>query len=120
MLLAISDNGPQMTSTATAVFMAGVRIAQHFGRPSTPNDQAWVESFGSGSSGASRYSAIEPMTRAAQVPSAPFSTSVCNPSCAPSASRIRLADAKTPTPSMAQSNLAPWFIKRSRYMAWVR
>ena len=34
-----------MTSRATAVFMAGARIAQHFGRPSTPNDQAWVESF---------------------------------------------------------------------------
>jgi putative transposase len=44
-LLAISDNGPQMTSKATTVFMAGARIAQHFGRPSTPNDQAWIESF---------------------------------------------------------------------------
>jgi len=44
-LLAVSDNGPQMTSRATAVFMAGARIAQHFGRPSTPNDQAWIESF---------------------------------------------------------------------------
>lgn len=44
-LLAVSDNGPQMTSKATAVFLAGARIAQHFGRPSTPNDQAWVESF---------------------------------------------------------------------------
>lgn len=44
-LLAVSDNGPQMTSKATAVFMAGARIAQHFGRPGTPNDQAWVESF---------------------------------------------------------------------------
>jgi putative transposase len=44
-LLAVSDNGPQMTSRATAVFMAGARIAQHFGRPGTPNDQAWVESF---------------------------------------------------------------------------
>jgi putative transposase len=44
-LLAVSDNGPQMTSKATAVFMAGARIAQHFGRPSTPNDQAWIESF---------------------------------------------------------------------------
>ena len=44
-LLAMSDNGPQMTSKATAVFMAGARIAQHFGRPATPNDQAWVESF---------------------------------------------------------------------------
>ena len=23
----------------------GARIAQHFGRPATPNDQAWIESF---------------------------------------------------------------------------
>jgi len=44
-LVALSDNGPQMTSKATAAFMAGARIAQHFGRPSTPSDQAWVESF---------------------------------------------------------------------------
>jgi transposase InsO family protein len=44
-LAAVSGNGPQMTSKATAAFMAGARIAQHFGRPSTPNDQAWVESF---------------------------------------------------------------------------
>jgi putative transposase len=44
-LLALSDNGPQMTSAATATFMAGARIAQHFGRPGTPNDQAWVESL---------------------------------------------------------------------------
>ena len=44
-LVALSDNGPQMTSKATAVFMAGARIAEHFGRPSTPSDQAWVESF---------------------------------------------------------------------------
>jgi transposase InsO family protein len=44
-LLALSDNGPQMTSKATATFMAGARIAWHFGRPGTPNDQAWIESF---------------------------------------------------------------------------
>ena len=44
-LLAVSDNGPQMTSKATATFMAGARIAQHFGRPGTPNDQAWIESL---------------------------------------------------------------------------
>lgn len=44
-LLAVSDNGPQMTSTATAKFMAAARIGQHFGRPGTPNDQAWIESF---------------------------------------------------------------------------
>lgn len=44
-LLAISDNGPQMTSRATAAFMASVRIGQHFGRPGTPNDQAWIESL---------------------------------------------------------------------------
>jgi len=44
-LLAVSDNGPQMTSATTATFMAGARIAQHFGRPGTPNDQAWIESL---------------------------------------------------------------------------
>src|SRR5699024_8848161 len=44
-LLAVSDNGPQMTSSKTAEFMAITRIAQHFGRPGTPNDQAWIESF---------------------------------------------------------------------------
>jgi transposase InsO family protein len=44
-LLALSDNGPQMTSHSTKAFLAGARIATHFGRPSTPNDQAWIESF---------------------------------------------------------------------------
>lgn len=44
-LLAVSDNGPQMTSSNTAQFMAAARIGQHFGRPGTPNDQAWIESF---------------------------------------------------------------------------
>lgn len=44
-LLALSDNGPQMTSKHTATFMASVRIGQHFGRPATPNDQAWIESL---------------------------------------------------------------------------
>jgi len=45
MLLAVSDNGPQMRANKTAQFMAIARIAQHFGRPGTPNDQAWIESF---------------------------------------------------------------------------
>lgn len=45
MLLAVSDNGPQMRAHKTAQFMAIARIAQHFGRPGTPNDQAWIESF---------------------------------------------------------------------------
>ena len=45
MLLAVSDNGPQMRADKTAAFMAIARIAQHFGRPGTPNDQAWIESF---------------------------------------------------------------------------
>jgi putative transposase len=44
-LLALSDNGPQMTSRSTRAFLAGARIATHFGRPGTPNDQAWIESF---------------------------------------------------------------------------
>ncbi|MFF3062585.1 integrase core domain-containing protein, partial [Streptomyces sp. NPDC057909] len=44
-LLAVSDNGPQMTSADTRAFMAACLIAQHFGRPHTPNDQAWIESL---------------------------------------------------------------------------
>ena len=45
LLLTISDNGPQMRSVTTREFMAGVAIAQQFGRPYTPTDQAWIESL---------------------------------------------------------------------------
>ena len=44
-LLAVSDNGPAMTSTDTKAYMAALAIAQHHGRPHTPTDQAWIESF---------------------------------------------------------------------------
>jgi len=44
-LLAVSDNGPQMTSGSTREFLAMCTIAQHFGRPGTPTDQAWIESL---------------------------------------------------------------------------
>jgi putative transposase len=44
-LLAVSDNGPQMTSGSTREFLAPCAIAQHFGRPHTPTDQAWIESL---------------------------------------------------------------------------
>ena len=44
-LLAVCDNGPQMTSGSTREFMALCAIAQHFGRPGTPTDQAWIESL---------------------------------------------------------------------------
>lgn len=44
-LLAVSDNGSQMIAAHTRKFMAMVAIAQHFGRPSTPTDQAWIESL---------------------------------------------------------------------------
>lgn len=44
-LLAVSDNGPQMTSGSTREFMAMHAIAVHFGRPGTPTDQAPIESF---------------------------------------------------------------------------
>ena len=44
-LLACSDNGPQMTSGATQEFFAGLAIAQRLGRPGTPTDQAWIESL---------------------------------------------------------------------------
>jgi len=44
-LLAVSDNGSQMSSRDTRTFMTLLAIAQHFGRPSTPTDQAWIESL---------------------------------------------------------------------------
>ena len=34
-----------MTSEATKAFMVLMAIAQHRGRPHTPTDQAWIESF---------------------------------------------------------------------------
>jgi putative transposase len=45
LLLAVSDNGPQMRSVSTREFLAGVAIAQQFGRPHTPTDQAWIETL---------------------------------------------------------------------------
>lgn len=44
-LLAVSDNGAPMTAERTRAFMALMAIAQHHGRPHTPTDQAWIESF---------------------------------------------------------------------------
>jgi len=44
-LLVVSDNGPQMTSGSTREFMALNAIGQHFGRPGTPTDQAWIETL---------------------------------------------------------------------------
>lgn len=45
LLLAISDNGTEMTSRETRKFLAACAIAQHFGRRSTPTDQAWIETL---------------------------------------------------------------------------
>ncbi len=44
-LVAMSDNGPPMTSHATREFMALMAIWQHRGRPHTPTDQAVIESL---------------------------------------------------------------------------
>jgi putative transposase len=44
-LLAISDNGPPMTSDVTRAYMVSMAIAQHHGRPHTPTDQAWIETL---------------------------------------------------------------------------
>ena len=44
-LLACSDNGPQMTSTATRDLFAALAVAQRLRRPRTPTDQAWIESL---------------------------------------------------------------------------
>jgi transposase InsO family protein len=34
-----------MTSGSTREFMALCAVAQHFGRPGTPTDQAWIETL---------------------------------------------------------------------------
>ncbi len=44
-LLAVSDNGAPMTADTAKAFTALCSIAQHFGRPATPTDQAPIESF---------------------------------------------------------------------------
>jgi transposase InsO family protein len=44
-LLAVSDNGAAMTSHSTRQFMALCSIAQHFGRPGVPTDQAHIETL---------------------------------------------------------------------------
>ena len=44
-LVAWSDNGAEMTAIDTRQFMALMAIAQHHGRPGTPTDQAYIESF---------------------------------------------------------------------------
>ena len=45
LLLAVSDNGPQMRSHSTREFLAGMAIATRFGRPGTPTDQAFIETL---------------------------------------------------------------------------
>ena len=44
-LLARSDNGPQMRAGTTREFLAMCSIAARFGRPGTPTDQAWIETL---------------------------------------------------------------------------
>ena len=44
-LLAASDNGPQMTSKATREFFAALAVAQRHRRPGAPTDQARIESL---------------------------------------------------------------------------
>ncbi len=44
-LLALSDNGPQMRAGTTREFLALCSIASRFGRPGTPTDQAWIETL---------------------------------------------------------------------------
>jgi transposase InsO family protein len=43
LLLAVSDNGTEMRCRDTRRFLTVCSIAQHFGRPSTPTDQEWIE-----------------------------------------------------------------------------
>ena len=72
----------------------------------------------SGSSGANRYSMIDPITRASQVPSPCRRTRVYRPSWAASTSRILALDGCRPIPQIPQSIAAPPFISVSMYIAW--
>ena len=72
----------------------------------------------SGSSGANRYSTIDPITRASQVPSLCRMTRVYRPSWAASTSRILTLDGCRPIPQIPQSIAAPLFISVSMYIAW--
>jgi putative transposase len=87
-LLAMSDNGPQMTSGSTREFMALCAIHQHFGRPGTPTDQAWIESLVGPSRPRTRTcspSAIPPCCATSWPSSGPTTTrSACTPASATS------------------------------------
>lgn len=69
-LLAVSDNGPQMTSRATAAFMAAVRIGQHFGRPE-PRTTRPGSSPCSGTSRTSSHTSTRSATQVNSRPSSP-------------------------------------------------
>ncbi len=86
-LLAVSDNGPQMTSGSTRDFMALCAIAQHFGRPGTPTDQdrARRRTHNYNHPAARRHSATSHLTTSTRdvepnaIPSSPWMIS-CNSS----------------------------------------
>jgi transposase InsO family protein len=44
-LLEVPFQGDRNERSSTREFMAMCAIAQHFGRPGTPTDQAWIESL---------------------------------------------------------------------------
>jgi len=82
-LLVVSDNGPQMISGSTREFMALCVIAQHFGRPGTPTDQAWIESL-NGHIKAEYRTCSRSKTRPPCALSSPTSASTTTPSgCTP-------------------------------------
>ncbi len=71
-----------------------------------------------GSSGANRYSTIEPTILGSHEPSGSLSTRVYRQSCFCIVCCILRSNVMTPTPQMPQFNAFPSFIRRSRYIAW--
>src|SRR3546814_268553 len=82
----------------------------------TPGDASFSMTA-SRSSGAYRYSATDPMTRASADPSGVRVTSVYSRSWAASTSRMRASPGISPTPHSAHSRDPPSLSARSRYMA---
>lgn len=110
-LIAMSDNGPQMRSHTTREFMAACAIMQRFGRPHTPTDQAWIESL----SGTSRPTGRTWRRSATPASSSPSSTgpatsttpSGYTPASATSPQTTSTTAAATPSARLAATALTP-------------
>ncbi|HET9871897.1 MAG TPA: hypothetical protein VFP89_04785 [Propionibacteriaceae bacterium] len=105
-LLAVSDNGPQMTSGSTREFLAMCAIAQHFGRPGTPPPTRPGSKASTGTSRPSTHTSSRSATRRPCEPSSASSaTTTTTPSgCTPASAT---SPPTTNTPAAAKPSAKP-------------